>query len=234
MQRFIIFALLAIMLFSSVQSLSVITTYSNSNCTADSTISRAITPEECPSDTEVPLDTCIETSLNDGSYFLWNSSYCNSTELPELIPDWYTIYSFREVCNLANPALILEVKSATGEFLPATAYTDSLLSVIISMECYDNDTLFVSQCVESYCFNFTTPHDTCYQTGADSFAYQTACRDHRLVPVAIPAVSPVAEPVAEPLTATPQVGTTPVTSSSSASAISAIVAIICLVNVALF
>jgi hypothetical protein len=72
------------------------------------------TPEECPSDTEVPLDTCIETSLNDGSYFLWNSSYCNSTELPELIPDWYTIYSFREVCNLANPALILEGKMIKG------------------------------------------------------------------------------------------------------------------------
>jgi hypothetical protein len=126
MQRFIFFALLAVMLFSSAQPFSVITTYSNSNCTADSMVSRTIvrefgklrltaqfinfhqTPEECPSDTEAPFDTCIENSLNDGSYFFWNSSYCNSTEVPELIPDWYTVYSFREVCNLAKPDLILE------------------------------------------------------------------------------------------------------------------------------
>jgi hypothetical protein len=234
MQRFIFFALLAVMLFSSAQPFSVITTYSNSNCTADSMVSRAITPEECPSDTEAPFDTCIENSLNDGSYFFWNSSYCNSTEVPELIPDWYTVYSFREVCNLAKPDLILEVKSATGALFPTTVYTISLLSAFISMECKDNDTLFLTQCVGSNCFNFTASHDTCDQTDVESFIYQTACRDNRLVPVAIPAVSPVAEPVAEPLTATPQAGTTPVTRSSAASATSAIVAIICLVNVALF
>jgi hypothetical protein len=133
MQRFIFFALLAIMLFSTTQSFSVISTYTSSNCTAESVVSRTIVrisselcpvsillidlitfyqaSNACPSYPEEnsPYDNCIPTSLDDGSYFYWNSSYCNSTEVPELNPSWYNVYGFRgQACNFTDPALIME------------------------------------------------------------------------------------------------------------------------------
>jgi hypothetical protein len=231
MQRFIFFA---IMLFSSAQSFSVISTYTSSNCTAESVVSRTIASNACPSYPEEnsPYDSCIPTSLDDGSYFYWNSSYCNSTEVPELNPAWYNVYGFRgQACNFTDPALIMEVAS-TGEAFPTTAYTGTtLFTLTVSMDCNDNDTLLWEQCMQSNCVNFAIPHATCKQTDGYSYIYQTSCRD-RPAPVSSPIASPV---TAEPVTSvTPQAGSTPVTRSSSASTLKAIVSIICFVIGALF
>ena len=68
--------------------------------------------------------------------------------------------------------------ASTGEAFPTTAYTGTILFTLnVSMDCNDNNTLLLQQCMQSNCVNFAIPHATCKQTDGYSYIYQTSCRD---------------------------------------------------------
>ncbi len=46
------------------------------------------------------MDNCTATNVGDDTYFFYDSSYCNATSLPEPLPGWYSVISYRtSICT---------------------------------------------------------------------------------------------------------------------------------------